>query len=137
MTLRYVLHQNGLKMSEAEKERFIRHFDGLEARLRHFPEPIVEASVTEHPAQRRVELNLRVSLGPLGGHLVSHQSAETLDKATRLAVSDVERQLERRLAKQRGEPTFGQPSRREPRSLRPHPPGRRDEAEELEEEEKG
>lgn len=135
MTLRYIVHQNGRKMSEAEKERFLRHFDGLEARLRHFPEPIVEASVTDHPAQRRVELDLRVSLGPLGRHLVSHQAAETLDKAARLAVSDVERQLERQGAKQRGEPTFGQPSRREPRSLRPHPPGHRAETEEAEEEE--
>ncbi|GIW05534.1 MAG: hypothetical protein KatS3mg060_0339 [Dehalococcoidia bacterium] len=123
MALRYVLHRNGARLTEAEEARFARHFDGLEARLQHFPDPLVEATVREHPSQRRVELSLRVSLGPLGGHLVSHQAAETLDKATRLAVSDVERQLERRLAKLRGEPAFGEPSRREPRALRPHPPG--------------
>jgi hypothetical protein len=39
-------------------------------------------------------------------------------------VADVERQLERRLATQRGEPTYGVPSRREPAQLRPHPPSR-------------
>jgi hypothetical protein len=37
-------------------------------------------------------------------------------------VKDIERQLERRHAQQRGEHSFGVPSRRLPRELRPHPP---------------
>jgi hypothetical protein len=36
-----------------------------------------------------------------------------------LAIEDLERQLERRLAGQRGEPTYGVPSRRLPKQLRP------------------
>jgi hypothetical protein len=66
-----------------------------------------------------VAVDLRLELGPLGSHLISHQAAETADRAVRLAVEDVERQLERQLAVQRGEPSFGVPSRREPTSLRP------------------
>jgi hypothetical protein len=45
--------------------------------------------------------------------------AETADRAVHLAVRDVERQLERRHATQRGEPTYGVPSRRLPAELRP------------------
>ena len=72
--------------------------------------------------QRRVTADLRVQLGPLAAHLISHQAAESADLAARLAVEDVERQLERRLAKQRGQPTYSVPSRRLPEALRPHPP---------------
>jgi hypothetical protein len=73
-----------------------------------------------------MEVDLRVQLGPLGAHLVSHQRAGTTAHAVRLAVEDVERQLERRHADQRGEASFGVPSRREPAALRPNaPPPRR------------
>jgi len=44
--------------------------------------------------------------------LISHQVDETLHRAARRAIADAERELERRLAKQRGEPSFGIPSRR-------------------------
>lgn len=60
-----------------------------------------------------------MKLSPLGSHLISHQGAETVDRAVRIAVEDVERQLEREHAMQRGEPSFGVPSRRLPSNLRP------------------
>jgi hypothetical protein len=75
--------------------------------------------LTRHRDQRQVEVDLRVQLGTLGSHLISHQGAETVDRAVRLAVEDVERQLERQHAVQRGEPSFGVPSRRLPSTLRP------------------
>ena len=37
-----------------------------------------------HERQRQVEVALRVELGPLGEHLVSHQAAETAIHAVRL-----------------------------------------------------
>jgi hypothetical protein len=51
--------------------------------------------------------------------LVSHQSGESAEHATRLAVEDAQRQLERYIATLRGEAAYGTPSRREPRDLRP------------------
>ena len=75
--------------------------------------------VTPHGLQRQCEVDLRLQLGPLGPHLVSHQTAETVEAAVRQAVSDIERQLERRLARQRGEPAYGVPSRSLPRQTRP------------------
>lgn len=106
-----------------DDERHIRHhLEMLGQRLSHFPEPIATVVLKRHEAQRQVDVSLRVELGPLGGHLVSHQAAETPTHAVRLAVEDVERQLERRLSKQRGEHTYGVPSRRLPKADRPHPP---------------
>lgn len=105
-----------------DDERHIRNqLERLGQRLSHFPEPLASVLLKRHAPQRQVEVDLRVELGPLGGHLVSHQTAETAIHAVRLAVEDVERQLERRLAKQRGEHTYGVPSRRLPKAERPHP----------------
>ena len=113
-------HDNPLGPDE---ERHIRHhLERLGERLSHFPQPIATVVLKRHPMQREVEVALRVELGPLGEHLISHQAAETAFHAVRLAVEDVERQLERRLAKQRGEHTYGVPSRRLPNADRPHPP---------------
>lgn len=106
-----------------DEERHIRHqLERLGERLAHFPEPIATVVLKRHELQRQVEVALRIELGPLGGHLISHQAAETAPHAVRLAVEDGERQLERRLSKQRGEHTYGVPSRREPKADRPHPP---------------
>lgn len=122
MTLGITLETHDCPLSPDE-DRHVRHqVEGLGKRLTHFPEPIVTVVLKRHELQRRVEVALRVELGPLGAHLVSHQAAETPEHAVRLAVEDAERQLERRLAKQRGEHTYGVPSRRLPKADRPHPP---------------
>jgi ribosomal protein L31E len=107
----------------AVEQRRIDHDLAVLARqgLAHRPAPKAVLVLRQHVAQRQVEANLQVQLGPLGAHVVSHQAAETADRAVRLAVADIERQLERRLASQRGEPSYGVPSRREPAALRPHP----------------
>jgi ribosome-associated translation inhibitor RaiA len=116
-----------------EEQRIRRQLAGLDKRLVHHPEPSIVLVLDHSPEQRRVEADLRLQLGPLGGHLVSRKAAETADQAVRLAVEAIERQLERRTAGQRGEPTFGVPSRRLPRQLRPNPPGESDVTDEVEE----
>jgi ribosome-associated translation inhibitor RaiA len=85
---------------------------GLERRLVHHPEPSATVTVVEHPMQRAFDVSLRVQLGPLGPTLISHQSAATVDLSLGKAIRDIERQLERHHGKQRGEPSFGVPSRR-------------------------
>ena len=104
-------------LSDVERERIDRQLASLAKRLQKFPDPRIEVAIEAMP--RRTDVDLRVSLGPLGGHLISHQSAETSDVAVKSAVDDAKRQLERRLATQRGEPTYGVPSRRLPQELRP------------------
>ena len=114
--------RHGLTLTPDEQRRIEHQLEALERRLVHHPEPTVKLEIELHPDQRQLGADLRLQLGPLGPHLISHQSAETADRAVRLAVEDLERQLERRLARQRGEPTFGVPSRRLPKQLRPSQP---------------
>jgi hypothetical protein len=123
MTLKTRLEVQGCALTAVEQQRIEAHLASLDRQLlAHRPDPRAVLVLRRHAAQRQIEANLQVQLGPLGAHVVSHQTAETADRAARLAVADVERQLERRLGSQRGEPTFGVPSRREPAALRPHPP---------------
>ena len=110
-------------LGSGEETHIRRQLEKLGKRLTHFPEPSADVVLKQQHGQQRVDVALRVELGPLGNHLISHQWGKTADHAVRLAVADVERQLERRLAKQRGEHTYGVPSRREPSALRPNPPG--------------
>lgn len=105
MSLRVVLKSAKCPLRDDEERHIRRHLERLGLRLAHFPEPIATLVLERHPRQRRIEAALRVELGPLGDHLISHQAAETAGHAVRLASEDVERQLERRLAKQRGEHT--------------------------------
>ena len=121
MTLSIQVEVQGLKLAEMDERRIRAHFQRLERRLADRPEPAAVLVLQQYVDQRRVGADLRIELGPLGPTLVSHQAAETPDRATRLAVEDVERQLERRTSEQRGDASFGVPSRREPRRLRPHP----------------
>ncbi len=110
------------QLSELERRRIERRLKALERRLVNHPEPLITLVLRAYPARRELEADLRVQLGPLGRHLVSHQTAETADHAVRLAAVDIQRQLERQHARQRGEPTFGVPSRRLPGHRRSHPP---------------
>jgi hypothetical protein len=123
MTLKTQLTVDGVALSETDRRRLERRLRALERRLVHHPDPAAALVLRPYPGGREVEADLRVQLGPLGRHLVSRRAAETAAHAVRLAAEDVERQLERQHAAQRGEPTFGVPSRRLPARLRPHPPG--------------
>jgi hypothetical protein len=105
---------HGVAFSSDEEARLRAKLRGLERRVLHHPAPAAIISITQHPAQRRFDVSFRLELGPLGPTLISHTWGETVDLALELAVSDVERELERRHAKQRGEPSFGVPSRRRP-----------------------
>jgi ribosome-associated translation inhibitor RaiA len=119
MAMESIIRTHGFRLSAIDEGRIEHHLNRLERRLVHHPEPSAMLVLTQHRSQRQIEVDLRIELGPLGSHLISHQGAETVDRAVRLAVEDVERQLERHHAQQSGEPTFGVPSRRLPRSLRP------------------
>lgn len=136
MTLTTSLATHDVVLSPTEQKRIRRYLGALERRLEHHPEPSATLMLKGHAAARRVTVDLRVQLGPLGEHLVSHQAAESATQAVRLAVEDIERQLDRRHASERGEPTYGVPSRRLPETLRPHPPGPVAPEEPAEEEEK-
>lgn len=122
MALEIELQVEGFALDGAEERRIRRQLAGLEKRLAHRPEPRAALVLEHHAGRREVEADLRVKLGPLGSHLISRRAAGTADQAARLAVEDVERQLERQDAAQRGEHTYGVPSRRLPKQLRPNPP---------------
>ncbi len=110
----------GDKPSELELRRIDRKLTALGKRLRKFPEPKVHLLIEGHVQQRRSNAEFRLQLGPLGPSLISHQAAETADRAVGAAIEDIERQVERHHANQRGEASFGVPSRR-PERPRPVP----------------
>lgn len=122
MTLNTRIHADGFELKPEVNERIEHMLARLDRRLQHFSEPKAVVRQREEGTPRLTVVDLRVELGSHAGELVSHQRAETADHAMRLALEDVERQLERRLATQRGEPAFGVPSRREPREARPAAP---------------
>ncbi|HZS02684.1 MAG TPA: HPF/RaiA family ribosome-associated protein [Chloroflexota bacterium] len=124
MTLEIKVQSHGLVLDETEERRIRERLEGLGRRLARRPEPTAVLVLTSHGRQRQVQADLRVHLGPLGPTLVSHQAGDTTEHSVRLAVTDIERQLERRTAAQRGEPAYGVPSRRLPAQLRPNPPRR-------------
>jgi ribosome-associated translation inhibitor RaiA len=124
MTLSIQVELQGFTLAEVDQRRMRAHLRSLERRLKNRPEPAAVLVLHQHADQRRVTADLRVELGPLGPTLVSHQAAETPDLAIKRAVEDIERELERQVSEQHGDASFGVPSRREPRRLRPHPPVR-------------
>jgi ribosome-associated translation inhibitor RaiA len=103
-----------------EAERKIqRHLDSLEKRLVNFKNHDGTLTVRDKSTERRFTADLVVATGVDGVELVSRNASETAEQAARLAIEDIERQLERYVATLRGEPSFGTPSRREPKDLRP------------------
>ena len=112
MPLSIRIETHGFELSPTEQRRIQHGLRALERRVERRPDPAAILVLTRHEAPRLVEADLRLQLGPLGAHLVACESAETADHATRCAIEAVERQLERCLASQRGESTFGVPSRR-------------------------
>jgi len=119
MTMEISLTIEGYALAEDEERRIMRQLGVLERRLVHRPEPTTRLVLRQERLQRTIAAQLQVQLGPLGPSLISHQRAATAERAVRLAVADIERQLERQLAKQRAEPTYGVPSRRLPAASRP------------------
>ena len=113
------LHTPKTELSQDSEKRFQRHIAGLERRLVNFPTALISLTIRDRTTERRHTVDLRVNLGVDGDVLVSHQSGESAEHATRLAVEDAQRQLERYIATLRGEAAYGTPSRREPRDLRP------------------
>ena len=114
MTLTITLERHGVPLTAAQDQRVRRHLTALERRLAHRPEPIAVLAFSGRSGQREVVASLRVQLGPLGPTLASSQAAQTPDRAAHLAIQAIERQLERLVAGQRGEPSYGVPSRRRP-----------------------
>jgi ribosome-associated translation inhibitor RaiA len=106
-------------LSPETTKRIQHHLDSLDRRLVKFANAATTVNVRERATERRFTADIRLAPGVDSVELVSHQSAETPEAASRLAVEDIERQLERFVATLRGEPAFGTPSRREPKVLRP------------------
>lgn len=122
MTMNIELHHRNCSLSQAQEARIMHQLDALGGKMNQFPEPTANLRLEQHDMQRRVTADLRLQMGPGGQHLISHQAAETADRAALLAIQDVERQLERELSHMRRQHTFGVPSRRMPAGLRPNPP---------------
>ena len=112
MTLTITLERHGVPLSVAQEQRIHHHLAALGKRLEHRPEPIAVLAFSGPNGRREIAANLRLRLGPLGPTLTSSQSARTPDQAAHLAIQAIERQLERLVAGQRGEPSYGVPSRR-------------------------
>lgn len=119
MALNTEFRMRGLTLSRLEEERIQRQVKSLEKRIEQFPDPRLEIAFDEQMSPHLVKVDMRLALGPLGGHIVSHQEGPSADTATKAAFADLKRQLERRLANQRGEASYGVPSRRLPAELRP------------------
>jgi ribosome-associated translation inhibitor RaiA len=119
MPLSTRVETHGFNLTPVDERRIEHGLHALERRLSKRPDPSAILVLTHFPARRVVEADLRVQLGPLGAHLIARETAETADHATRRAIEEVERQLERRVAIQRGEPTYGVPSRRRATPSRP------------------
>ncbi|MFN8632664.1 MAG: HPF/RaiA family ribosome-associated protein [Chloroflexota bacterium] len=112
MTLTITLERHGVQLNDAQEARVRHHLTGLGKRLENRPEPIATLAFAGPNGKNEILVNLRVQLGPLGPTLTSSSAAPTPDRAAHLAIQAVERQLEKLVARQRGEPTYGVPSRR-------------------------
>jgi ribosome-associated translation inhibitor RaiA len=119
MAVELKVHRRHLTLSAREEQRLQRRVRKLERHPAHSPAALAKVTLTAQATQRLIHVDLRVRLGPLGTHLVSHQQPETVDQALERAMDDVARQLERQRAQQRGEASSGVPSRREASGRRP------------------
>jgi ribosome-associated translation inhibitor RaiA len=120
MTLTITLERHGVSLNTNQEQRVRRQLTTLGRRLVHRPEPAAVLSFSGPNGQREIEASLRVQLGPLGPTLTSSQTAQTPDRAAHLAIQAIERQLERLVAGQRGESSYGVPSRRRLETHRGH-----------------
>ena len=107
------------ELSPDAERRIQRHIVALERRLVKFKNPLGRLTIKDRPTERRHTADLVLDPGVDSTELVSHRAGESAEHAARLAIEDIERQLERYMANLRGEPAFHEPSRREPKGLRP------------------
>ena len=114
----FEIHTPKTNLGPDSEHRIQRHIAGLERRLVKFHNPNGRLTVKDRPTERRHTADLVLDLGVDGVELVSHHAGESAEHAARLAIEDVERQLERYVSTLRGEASFGTPSRREPKELR-------------------
>ncbi|MCC7370856.1 MAG: hypothetical protein IT306_20755 [Chloroflexi bacterium] len=112
MALTTTLERHGVSLNREQEQRIGHHLEALARRLANRPEPKAVLGFSGPNSHHEIVASLRVQLGPLGPTLTSSQAAATPDAAARLAIHAVERQLERMVAVQRGEPSYGVPSRR-------------------------
>lgn len=118
MALTIDLHTQGRQIKPDQERKIRRDLARLEPRLVHVPAPVVIAKLSELKVAGHYDANVRLDLGASLGELFAEHQGDPVG-AMRAAVEDLERQLERRLANRRGEASYGVPSRRLPRSLRP------------------
>ena len=116
------IETKGLELTTSQRDRINHQLNELAVRLETRANPVATIELIAFPERRTVEVDCRVHLEPLGAHLVSHREADTVEHAVRLALEDIDRELETKLASQRGDATFGVPSRRLPSALRPGKP---------------
>ncbi len=109
----------GFQLSDLEARRIERRLRRIYDRLADAEsQPRIDLTIEWHPLQRRAKSHLVVREGHLGRQLVASASAGTADQAVRFAAERVERQLARRVAVDRGQPSYGVPSRRFPERSR-------------------
>jgi ribosome-associated translation inhibitor RaiA len=114
MSLSITLHRHSVPLTTPQEERVRHHLAALARRLEHRPEPTATLSFGGQTGRHEIVASLRVQLGPLGPTLMSRETSTTPDGAAHHAIQSIERQLERLTARQRGEPSYGVPSRRRP-----------------------
>lgn len=112
MTLTVSLERHGVPLTDVQEQRVRHHLAALGKRLVHRPEPIAVMAFSRNESRHEVIAHLRLQLGPLGPTLTSKHTSPSPDQAARLAIRAVEKQLERLVSVQRGEPAYGVPSRR-------------------------
>ena len=126
MALTIDLHTRGRHIKPEQERNIRRDLARLEPRLVNLPAPVMIAKLSELKVAGQYEANLRLDLGARMGELFAEHQGDPVS-AMRAAVEEIARQLERRLANQRGEPAYGVPSRRLPRAPRPAAAGAHDE----------
>lgn len=116
------LQVRGFELNSLEERRIDRHLRRLAQRLTTGrDELVVDLNLEWHEMQRRVTARIIARSGHLGTQLVSDASAETADKAVRLASERILRQFGRRRRMERGVGSYSVPSRWFPeRSRRSH-----------------
>lgn len=121
MTADVYLHKKGVELSKTEEERIDRQIEALETRLKNFKNPRIDVTIDGSHAPQETGAKIQVSLRVDGKVLASEEKGVSADTAVKAAMQDVKRQLEKEVAKLRGEDTYGVPSRRLPDDLRPNP----------------